>query len=310
MLQIDHTHPIFSQNYILATPPIEAFANTIRQWVSATIPGGMIYGNTRVGKTYAIDYVIDNAKNIFGYSVPVIKVTWHKNSKMTEKQFYQRILSELNHAFTQGNLTIRLENRVIDYFESLVSKSPGSSIILFIDEAHWLTPNDFGGFCHIYNRLKTRKIQLYTFLVGDPRILETRTTFKQTEDTQFIGRFLWSDYAFEQLDSKDDLAFVLEGYDLYTDYPKDSGHSYVYYFLPKAFSNGWRLATCAPMIWKNYLFARRKVGPANKKVMPMQACTILVTRLLVILSRRDSPDLEITREDIDNAVSMIVHLDS
>ena len=63
-------------NMRFATPSIEALANTLRQWYASAIVGGLIYGISRAGKSYSIEYIIHKRKEIFGYDAAIVSMLW------------------------------------------------------------------------------------------------------------------------------------------------------------------------------------------------------------------------------------------
>jgi len=50
-------HPLVTGNYRLATPAIEALYELVTRGLRYRIPGALIYGPPRIGKTRAIEYV-------------------------------------------------------------------------------------------------------------------------------------------------------------------------------------------------------------------------------------------------------------
>lgn len=295
---------IQANSFYLATPPIEAFANKIRQWFLATIPGGVVYGPPRVGKSTAIEYVMRMREEVFGYNIPAFKVEW-KRGRLTEAAFYERLLVACDHALpTVRARAADLEKRLIEYLASSVTPSGTSCLVWFIDEAHFLTVDDFGWLMNIQNALARRKIRMYTFLVGEPRLRDTRETFIVSGDGQIIGRFMWSHYEFLHLESAEDLAFVLKGYDTYRP-PANSSTSLTEAHVPKAWRGGWRLTDQAKIIWEPYVAARRTATRDKPNRMSMQACTILVAQLLRWLGKHDCAELVLDKALVKKAVELV-----
>jgi hypothetical protein len=290
----------------LATPPIEAFANTLRQWFGAAIIGGLIYGPSRAGKSNAIEYVTQRRVDIFGYDIPIITIEW-KEMSINEKDFHVRFLVACGHSVSSDRTSNRLiENRLIEYLATTVARSGGSSLIIFIDDAQDMRLKDLGFLANVYNLLKKRKIQQYTFLVGEEILPDLRAKAKAARCNRYIGRFMCADFEFPLIKSERDLAFVFHQYDI-CGYPKENCVSIIQTLIPKAFKNGWRLEKQAGAIWKGYKSGARSIG---KKVtrMTMQSCTILVAQLLQSLARRDAADLRLSEEDIQSATRMVQHL--
>lgn len=174
----------------LATPPIEAFGNTLRQWFSAAIVGGLVYGPSRAGKSTAIEYVTQRRIEIFGYDIPIVTVEW-KKMPIGERDFHERFLSACGHSVPSVRTLSRLvENRLIEYLVTVVARSGGSSLIIFIDEAQDMRLNDLGYLANVYNRLKKRKIQQYTFLVGEQTLPQLRDSAAHVGAERYIGRFI------------------------------------------------------------------------------------------------------------------------
>lgn len=53
----DGQHPIESGNYHIATNEILNLYNVINKWIKNRLPGGIVYGRPRLGKTRAIEYM-------------------------------------------------------------------------------------------------------------------------------------------------------------------------------------------------------------------------------------------------------------
>jgi hypothetical protein len=299
-------NPALFTELLYATPPIEAFANTIRQWYRAAIPGGLIYGPSRAGKSVAIEYVVQCREAIFGYDIPIIVVLW-KKAAMAEKEFHERFLNACGHAVpSDGSPNSWLERRLVQYLDSWVSRSGSRNLIVFIDDAQDLSLRQLGYLSNIYNLLKRRKVQQFTFLVGERSLVSLRDKAKLEGSERYVGRFMWADFEFPLLESKADLRFVMEQYDT-AEYPKGSGVSIVGQVLPKAVASGWRLVDQVDAIWGKYREGNRTAGK-RRGGMRMQSCTSLVARLLQLLSTRDGHDLILTEEELEEAIFMAMYV--
>lgn len=290
----------------LATPPIEALANTLRQWFGAAVIGGLIYGPSRAGKSNAIEYVTQRRADIFGYDIPIISVEW-KKMPINEKDFHERFLSACGHSVPSERTPSRLiEKRLIEYLDTVVTRSGGSSLIIFIDDAQDLRLSELGFLANVYNRLKKRRIQQYTFLVGERTLPELRAKAAAAGCERYVGRFMCADFEYPLIKSERDLAFVFHQYDM-CGYPKENSVSIIQTLIPKAFANGWRLEKQAGAVWKGFKASAHSVGKKGTR-MTMQSCTILVAQLMQSLARREAPDLCLSEEDIQFATKMIRHL--
>jgi len=297
-------NPLRTNLIRLHTRPIEAFANTIRQWYLAAIPGGIVHGATRVGKSFAISYVMEHAKAIFGSDIPVFRANWTRG-RISERAFYVRLLTAVGHEMPKdSSRTAQLEFRLLEYLAERARAASEPCLVWFIDEAHFLTDDDLGWWLHVYNAMQERGFQQFTFLVGEPRLLANREAFRQSGDTQFIGRFMWTDYEFEMLKSARDLAHVLHSYDTYP-YPGKEKISITQGFAEKAYAAGFRLEQQAQAIWETYVAHRRSLGRELADTMIMQSCTILVAQLLRWANKRDSAGFSISEKVLQRAVQLV-----
>jgi len=73
------THPLLKDNAVLATRPLEVFINTINEWLENLIPGGVVWGYQRVGKTRAVRYLMNNAR--------LARFRYSRRQKTTHNQF-------------------------------------------------------------------------------------------------------------------------------------------------------------------------------------------------------------------------------
>ncbi|NOZ51687.1 MAG: ATP-binding protein [Gammaproteobacteria bacterium] len=290
----------------LATKSIELFANTLRIWFQSAVVGGLIYGTSRAGKSYAIEYITTERKKIFGYDIPIITIQW-KITTIHEKDFHVRLLSACSHSVPSTRTTNpQLEHRIVEYITGLAKKSGESNVIIIIDEAQDMRLSDLGYLANIYNQLKKNKIQQYTFLVGERKLLELRGKANDAGYARYIGRFMCADFEFPLIQSYKDLQFILTQYDQHG-YPEGSGTSIVEKILPKSYSAGWRLASNAKDLWSGFLDSQKSTGRRNKK-MTMQSCTILIAQLFHRLSKRDGGNLKLTKDDINASTELIKHL--
>lgn len=290
-----------------ATPAIEEFANTLRQWFMAAVIGGLIYGPSRAGKSYAIEYVTQKRREIFGYDIPIVCVDW-KLMAIREKDFHERFLQACGHSVPSDRSTNSLiESRLVDYLACAAVRSGASSLVMFIDEGQDMRLSDLAYLANIYNRLKRpHKIQMFTYLVGERKLTALRSRALDAGYERYVGRFMCADFEYPLLRSARDLAFVLQQYDTCA-YPEGSGASIIQSKLPKAWRAGWRFADQANVMWNGFRGANRAVGKKTSG-MTMQSCTILVAQLLGYLTQRDASTLSVTAEDIASALTLVRHL--
>ena len=86
-------HPFILGHYHLRTTDINRLCKQLKFWVFASIKGGMIIGEKRVGKTYAIRFILKNLARIIGRDCYGFSVRWKFTKAFNEKRFWTRLAS-------------------------------------------------------------------------------------------------------------------------------------------------------------------------------------------------------------------------
>lgn len=60
------THPVETGKYLISTNEIDRMYQTVLQWIENRMPGAIIYGRPRLGKTRAITYLMNCLPQDFG----------------------------------------------------------------------------------------------------------------------------------------------------------------------------------------------------------------------------------------------------
>ena len=94
------THPLQTDTAILPTDALEAFVNQLRFWLANLIPGALMHGNPRVGKTAAARFVELHRMLCLGSLIPVtiMSASEGKTTSITENRFFGALLSALGYA--------------------------------------------------------------------------------------------------------------------------------------------------------------------------------------------------------------------
>ena len=127
-------HPIENGNYRIPTPAIETFHDLIMRCLRYRIPGALIYGPSRIGKTRAIEYL----RLLLAETQPKI-TTYHTQAehkpRHAEGPFFANLLEAVGYPDPDrgANATKRL--RLINKIKEACSRNGAGTVILFCDEA-------------------------------------------------------------------------------------------------------------------------------------------------------------------------------
>jgi hypothetical protein len=126
------------------------------------------------------------------------------------------------------------------------------------------------------NDLDRAGISLTVLLVGQKELLHQKSALMQAKKAQIIGRFMIHEYKFSGIENITDIGVCLRGYDVESEFPEQSGWSFVRYFFPEAFSQGYRLEQCAGDLHSAYQELRQEAGVRRSFEIPMQYLTATI----------------------------------
>ena len=295
-------HPALTEEYALYTPPIAEFFENIATWIENRATGGYIFGASRLGKTKAIEsWVEELIKERFNGKLPFFKMIYRNHDHITEREFLLELLLANHHKFKNAKNRIEIFERLVNYFCVRAKNAGGNQAILMIDEAQNAGESDYKWLCNIQNEMKERGYLLTIIFVGSHELTYQHEIFGLSQDAHLVGRFMTRFAKFRGINSIKELEFVLNGYDLYTEWPKDSKQSYTKYFFPRAFDAGFRLADLAPLLWEIYLnFA--PLALQNNLEIPMEHIAKTIEYLFRNFSNKDDHLIDFSIDILKKAV--------
>lgn len=266
----DGSHPIETTRYILSTPSISRLLEAVRQWVDNRVPGAVIFGQPRFGKTRAIYYVSQNLPMLFGEKLPIMTLPCREYKISSENSFFQDLLRSSGHAMSSNGSASAKRDRLIEYLYEKAECSGQNRLIMFADEAQRLHEAHYNWLMDVYNELDAKGIHMTVLLVGQKELLHQRSAFVNTEKAQIVGRFMVHQFPFRGLLSSSDIKICLSGYDSQSEHPLDSGLSFTNYYFPAAFSLGWRLENHSDDVWDAFQQVQSEAALAGSLEIPMQ----------------------------------------
>lgn len=266
----DGSHPIETTRYILSTSSILRFIEAVRQWVDNRVPGAVIYGQPRFGKTRAIHYISQTLPMFFGEKLPIINLPCREYKIPSENSFFQDLLRSSGHAMSSSGTASAKRDRLIEFLYEKVDYSGQNRLIMFADEAQRLHEAHYNWLMDVYNELDAKGVYMTVLLVGQKELLHQRSAFVDTEKAQIVGRFMVHQFPFRGLLSSDDIKLCLTGYDNQSEHPVDSGCSFTNYYFPTAFSLGWRLENNSEVLWDAFKQVQSEADLAGTLEIPMQ----------------------------------------
>nr|WP_315249446.1 ATP-binding protein [uncultured Duganella sp.] len=266
-VEFDH-HPVIEQKYIVPTPSIEAMYLRVKKLIRLRTPGGIIFAHPRFGKTYGVRYVMSVLKADYPRAV-MLTFGCQKKKTHSEDAFFSVLLQAAAHPGALTGTVTKKRAKLTDRIVELVDRSGYNWFVMFADEAQRLDVIEYEWLRDVHDELERCGIRMITLLVGQPQLLNQKSALRMSRETQIVSRFMIDEMQFRGIMSADDLATCLAGYDDAC-YPENSDWPYTRFFLPAAFSTGFRLVNQAAILWSVFLEAHKAARFEHALEIPMQ----------------------------------------
>lgn len=190
-----------------------------------------------------------------------------------------------------------------EHLITLAASSRCNYVVLLIDEAQRLTTNELIWLLGLQNELDDRGVRLTTVLVGSHELGYVPDYLARTGYPHVTARFFAQDAAFHGLRSIEELEFVLNGYDVDSEWPPESNISFLQFFSPDAFAEGHRLSIHAKELWTAFEMLKppELMAGAMARIpfeLPMLHVALTVEAILKQLNKSGKWDLVLQRENL------------
>lgn len=294
----EETHPVECNKLLLLTPAINGLIKELKRWLRGRLPGGMVYGVPRVGKTWAIKYI---KKLAMGYTC--LSVTMRDLNSNTPKAFCQHFLKQLNMSVDPRDTTEALWTQLTTHLASEALHADKKGVLLLINDAQKMSDEKFRWLHDLHNALDDQNLYACFVLVGqEAQLVEWCNSFVASGMAEIVGRFMSMRFKMHGIRSQEELAFVMEGYDDKSEYPKGSGCPYARYYFPQKYDDGWRLQHEAPLLWQAFELVRQEERVAQKLEIPLHYIVHSINNGLIDHSRPDGSHFEFNLAIWKNAV--------
>ncbi len=287
-IHVDPQHCILTRQYAVYTPPIHEMVEHIADWLDQQLPGGFIFGASRLGKSQAIKWYLEKVlTERFGSCIPM--VIWNRRPEQlpSEAGFWHYLLLASKFEFTNPLKPAKKTEAVhqcLHRFIAIAKNAGKNFVVLLIDEAHEVTLKEWKWLVGLQNQLDYEGILLSVFSVGTHQLGHRYEYLASTGNAHIAARFMASHARFHGIRSVDELAYVLNGYDEDSEWPQGSGVSFLQHFAPGYFASGKRLSDSSDILWH----ALTELCPQSARrfsEFPMQHIAMAVEHLLKRLSK-------------------------
>lgn len=290
-------HPVCNRTYLMPTYSIGETYAMVLKTIRRRDSGLMIYGRPRYGKTSAMLYC-RHCLNADFPDLPVAIYNAKREVSPHKGNFYISLLEVVGHKRWEDHSSVVVKHAwLVNFMADAASRDPRKLFILFLDEAQRLLHAHFDWIKDIYNDLLFRGVTLLPILVGQRQLLDQKKSFLRAgeEGEAIVNRFMLYEHPFRGIKAKEDFLDCLGHYDA-TVYPEASGWTYTRFFLPEAFSAGFRLQTYGDILWEAFNDSYNALGIKENMEVPMKYFTKTVEMLLIENADRDGLDFSLSTE--------------
>ena len=282
---IARNHPIVTRDYSLFTPAIDEMVNCIANWLDDQADGATIFGPSRFGKSSAVDHWLQKllSERHGGYVPMVVWSHIDSGGAQSVGRFYANLLDASRHPLAKAvRSPLDRQHMLIERWISMAAQGAGRFLVLVIDEAQSMTQREWIWLVELHSTLEKQRIRLCVFSVASLQFFDEPIGMALSGGAHVAARFMLSAKPFHGVRSVDELAYVMNGYDDDTDWPVGSGISFTAGLAPKAWSDGFRMASQADALMNAMIGV---LGPnyAGPKEFPMKtvvhACRHVLLRI-------------------------------
>jgi hypothetical protein len=270
------SHPIETGRYIISTNEINRICNKVINWIDNRIPGAIIYGEPRLGKTNAINVLKTFLKEYYDNTIPIFIILCPYYRNTTEDTFYTFMLKNVGHPLYLSGVHQTKKDRLIKYILSNRYTENHRKVLFFFDDAQNLSTQHYYWLMDIYNELNSYGILMTTIFVGQVEILHQKISFKKAKQKQIIGRFMVHEHKFRGIVTLNDLKECLKGYDEDCEYPINSNTSFTEHYFPDAYKDNKRLSDISEILYIAFQETRMDYGIKIDNDIPMQYFTLTI----------------------------------
>ncbi|KOY16703.1 ATP-binding protein [Paenibacillus xylanivorans] len=306
------THPIEVGHYMLPTKEVLRLMENLKKIVTNRLPGMIVYGRPRLGKTTALKFALENLPNFINAPIPIFIANSNTYRFPSEEKFYSDLLYDFDFPFVSRRKPGELRNQIVNLLKEKAETSGTRRVIVIMDEGHNLTEAHYQWLMDIYNQLDRAKISMSIISVGQEELLSRRTFFLGQRKSQIIGRFMTHEHRFFGITSLEDIRSVLHCYDSpeISEYPENSECSFTRYYFPEGYDKGQRLEKDAGIIYRQFMDLRREHGVKSKLEIPMEYFTYAVENALKIFGTHGDQLEWITSQQWLEAIKLTGYIES
>jgi len=287
--------------YTIKTNQMEEFVNVACLWIRQSVPGALVHGRQRAGKTTAAKQLAALIQTLFNGSVGCVLARMDPAGLDNHKQFWGELLRSMKLPVQANKSAEVRRDGFIGRVVEAASLTEDNKVVVIIDEAslfqedHWLL---LFGLDNVFR--ETYEIDLTWIFVGQPELADMPALQLGQGRREVVGRLMADSYEFRDMTEVEDFKRALSEFG--TLEHRREHRPLSERANPGKYKNGWRFEDDADVILEAVDHAREEDELEAREGMTMQCFVTLATHLIVHTIPRLQPDEALTSEMVLDAI--------
>lgn len=267
-------HPFLRNDYLILTRPIERVIKSLVRWLQLNVPGTIVYGQRRLGKSHCAEFIKKYLSDLLGYKIAVVLMCVRFHDSYRENDFLDEIMEALGGSAAARAGKVMRQKVIVNRFLVLARRCPYKKVILVLDDAQRLQNMHFEILMTLQNELYMQyKVMLFTLMVGQPQLKTKRDLLIASGEKQITARMMADEIEFVGQRSLEEVRFAFNRIDQHCFYPARSGTTFTQGLAPEAWAADWRLGNEAEPVWTAYTSRREEMKLNPIEEISMEALT-------------------------------------
>ncbi|MDP9607244.1 UNVERIFIED_ORG: hypothetical protein J2W38_007065 [Variovorax paradoxus] len=281
------TMPILNgRAFVIRTAPTEACYAAIQSWLLTGVSAGFVLGPPRHGKTSAVRWALKALVAALGLRIHHYEIPCRSHDESRERDFFSFLLKMAKHHDPTTGTAGARRDRLQDHLILKARASPIKTVILYFDEAQFLTFQEWKWLLNMSNEAVIAGVKFFYVFSGTEELAHARENYIEKRQHQLTARFMSGVFHLNGLASAKELQECLQAFSSEI-YPKALKKSLTEHFVDPELYPDFSIESHALQMWDYFLECATAIDPSTNPgqiVLPMHYVTAAFLRFLTSLA--------------------------
>lgn len=238
---------------LIQTPMMALLRHTVTRWTHCGFTGGLIIGDARLGKSWALRSLGSELRTTEDEPIPVFSISIGERDHQTLRAVFLRVAQAVTQtSFRKGTTADDLQEAIFHRVAEAALGNQRRQVVLMVDEAQWLTIQQLTVFAELFNDQDQIHNRLMVMFIANQQQFQPMARLLLEAENEYLReRFFHHIHPFHGIRTLEELRQCLAFLDGYPIAP-DNTQSVVQFHCPHLCQDGVALADLAGAIWTVY----------------------------------------------------------